>query len=50
MQKAFDILSGKRPKTGGGKKNEIESLKIGPEGISIKKTEAGRDRSVDTSL
>jgi hypothetical protein len=32
------LISGRRPKSG-QRKNEIESMKIGPEGISIKKTE-----------
>eukprot|EP00347_Sterkiella_histriomuscorum_P015595 403356434 len=52
MMKALDVLNGRRPKTNGGnRRNEIESLKIGAEGISIKKTEiapgGGRDRSLD---
>jgi len=38
LQKAFDTINGKRPKSA-SRKNEIESMKIGPEGISIKKTE-----------
>jgi hypothetical protein len=38
IQKAFDIITGKRPKTDNkDRQNQIESIKIGPEGISIQR-------------
>lgn len=33
IQKAFDILSGKRPMTTNNRKGEMETLKVGAEGI-----------------